>query len=142
MININATLFIQLINFLILMVLLDRILFRPMLRILEERRERTEGRRRQAERIDAEAEAIWADYQEKIQQAKTEADRLRAQIIRRAEAERQKLLTQVAEESEKRLAEIRARVRGEMEEARKALEADARTLAQGMAEKLLGRRLA
>ncbi len=141
MININATLFIQLVNFLILMVLLDRILFRPMLRILEERRERTEGRRRQAERIDAEAEAIWADYQEKIQQAKTEADRLRTQIIRRAEAERQKLLARVAEESEKRLAEIRARIRGEVEEARKVLETEARALAEGMAERLLGRRV-
>ncbi len=141
MININATLFIQLVNFLILMVLLDRILFRPMLRILEERRERTEGRRRQAERIEAEAEAIWSDYQERIRQAKAEADRIRAEIIRRAEAERQKLLAQVAEDSEKRLAQIRARIRGEVEEARKALEAEARALAEGMAERLLGRRV-
>ncbi len=141
MININATLFIQLVNFLVLMVLLDRILFRPMLRILEERRERTEGRRRQAERIDAEAEAIWADYQERIRQAKAEADRIRTEIIRRAEAERQKLLAQVAEESEKRLVQIRARIRAEVEEARKALEAEARVLAEGMAERLLGRRI-
>ncbi len=142
MINLNATLIIQLVNFLLLMFLLNRILFRPMLRILEERHQRTEGRRKQAEQIDAEAEAIWAQYTQRIQEAKAEADRIRSEIIRKAEAERQRLLADAAAESESRLNQIRAKIRAEADEARKALEAEARALAAGVAERLLGRKVA
>ncbi len=142
MIDLNATLIIQLVNFLVLMVLLDRILFRPMLRVLQERQERTEGRRRQAETLEAEAESIWADYQAKIREAKAEADRVRTQLIHEAEARRQKLLADAAAEAETQLAKIRAQVRAEADEARKVLEADARTLAQELAERLLERRVA
>ncbi len=82
MINLNATLLIQLLNFLLLMFLLNRILFRPMLKVLEERRARTEGRRKQAAQLDVDAQAIWDDYQKRVHAAKAEADRDRAQTGR------------------------------------------------------------
>jgi F-type H+-transporting ATPase subunit b len=139
LININVTLLIQLVNFLILMYLLNRLLFQPMLRILEERRERTEGRQEQAGRVDAEAEAVLAEYEKRILEAKTEADRVRADLIRKGEAERQKLLDAAGAEAEKTLAEIRARVRGEADEARRALQGEADRLAADAAERILGR---
>ncbi len=139
MININETLIIQLVNFLLLMFLLNRLLFKPMLRVLDERRERTEGRRQAAEQRDAQAEAVWADYQEKIQQARVEADRIRSDLIRRAEAERQKIVEEAAAEAEKNVAQIRARIQAEARDARAVLEKDARALAGGIAERILGR---
>ncbi|RMG96568.1 MAG: hypothetical protein D6708_02260 [Candidatus Dadabacteria bacterium] len=142
MINLNATLVIQLVNFLLLMVLLDRLLFRPMLRVLQERQARTEGRRQKAQTLEAEAEAIWSDYQAKIQAAKADADRIRTQLVQQAEAQRQKLLADAEAEAQSQLAKIRAQVQAEAAEARKTLESEARALAQELAERLLERRVA
>jgi len=138
-INLNATLLIQLLNFLLLMFLLNRILFRPMLKVLDERRERTEGRRKQAAQLDTEAQAIWDDYQKRIQTAKAAADRDRAQTVRQGEGERDKILQATAAEAEKAVAEVRARVRKEADQARQTLRADADRLAAAAAERILGR---
>lgn len=139
MININATLLVQLANFLLLMYLLNRILFRPMLRVLEERRERTEGRRKQADQLDSEAQALWDDYQKRIHAAKADADRTRSQLIRQGEVERERLLEAATAESDKAVAQVRARLRGEAEEARRALRAQAAQLAESVAQRILGR---
>lgn len=139
MINLNATLIVQLVNFLLLMFLLDRLLFRPMARVLDERRQRTEGRRQRAAQVSAEAESIWAEYQQRIQEAKAEADAARTRLIRDGEAERQKILDAAAEQADKTVAEIRARVRAEAEEARRALRAEAQVIAGQMAQRILGR---
>lgn len=139
MINLNATLIIQLINFLLLMFLLNRLLFRPMVRVLDERRERTQGRRERATEVDAEADAIWEKYQKSLHDARLEADRARSELVRRADAERQKLLDQASAQAEETVAQIRARVRAEAESARKALGEEAERLAGAVAQKILGR---
>lgn len=141
MININATLLIQLANFLLLMFLLNRLLFRPMVRVLAERKARTEGRKERAAKVDAEAESVLADYRRQIQEAKAAADQSRSRLVRDGEAERNKLLGTAAREAEKTVTEIRARVRAEAEDARKALGREAEAIADEMATRILGRAL-
>jgi F-type H+-transporting ATPase subunit b len=138
-ISLNVTLLMQIAVFFTLMVLLNQLLFKPMVRVLEERRERTEGRRKKAVQIDAEADGIMAEYQKRIQDTKADADRTRDQLLRQGEAGRQKIVEAATSQAEKTVAEVRARVRAEAQEVRKVLEADARTLAAGVAQKILGR---
>jgi F-type H+-transporting ATPase subunit b len=138
-ININATLLVQLVNFLLLMYLLNRLLFRPMLRVLEERRARTEGRRQQAAQLSSEGQALWDDYQKRLQAAKADADRTRTQVIRQAEGQRDRLLEAAAAEADKAVAQVRARLRAESEDARKALRAQVAPLAAAVAQRILGR---
>ena len=139
MINLNATLLIQIVVFLPLMVLLNRLLFKPMVRVLEERKDRTETRRKKAVQLDGEAEGLWAEYQKRVQEARADGDRTREQLVRQGEAERQKLVDAAGSQAEKTVTEVRARVRAEVQEARKALEAEAKALAGSAAQKILGR---
>ncbi|MEW6489435.1 MAG: F0F1 ATP synthase subunit B [Thermodesulfobacteriota bacterium] len=139
MININATLLVQLVNFLLLMYLLNRLLFRPMLRVLEERSDRTEGRRKQAAQLSSESQALWDDYQKRLQAAKADADRTRTQVIRQAEAQRDRLLEAASGEADKAVTQVRARLRAESEDARKALRAQVAPLATAVAQRILGR---
>jgi F-type H+-transporting ATPase subunit b len=141
-INLNITLLIQLSIVLILMFLLNKILFQPVLRILEERRDRTEGRKKKAAEVDGEAEAIWADYQKRLQEARAQADRARAELLREGEGERQRIVEAASGEAEKTVTAVKARVRAEALEARKSLEEETRRLASSAAEKLLGRSIA
>jgi F-type H+-transporting ATPase subunit b len=138
-ISLNITLLIQIALFLSFMFLLNQLLFKPMVRVLDERRERTEGRRKKAAQLDGEAESVLADYLKRIQDARADADRTRDQLARQGEAERQKIVEAAMVQAEKTVAEVRGRVRAEALEARKALEAEARALAEGVAEKILGR---
>jgi F-type H+-transporting ATPase subunit b len=141
-INLNITLLIQLSIVLILMFLLNKILFQPVLRILEERRERTEGRKKKAVEVDGQAEAIWADYQKRLQEARAQADRARAELLREGEGERQRIVEAASGEAEKTVTAVKARVRAEALEARKSLEEETGRLASFAAEKLLGRSIA
>lgn len=139
MINLNITLLIQLGILLTLMLLLNQFLFKPMVQLLDERKRRTEGRRKAASQAEAEADAVWADYQKKIQDAKIEADRVRAELVRQGEGERHRIVALASGQAEKTVAEVRARVKGEAQEARKAFEAEAQSLAGSIAESILGR---
>jgi F-type H+-transporting ATPase subunit b len=138
-IDLNITLLIQLAIILTVMVLLNQILFKPVMRVLEERRARTEGRRKAAAELEGKAEAVWADYQKRIQEARGQGDRARAEFVRLAEEERQRATEAASEEAEKTVTAVRARVRAEAADARKALEAEARRLADSAAQRILGR---
>ncbi|MBI5440786.1 MAG: ATP synthase F0 subunit B [Deltaproteobacteria bacterium] len=139
MINLNITLVIQLVIVLTVMVLLNQILFKPVLRILEERKARTEGRRKAAGELDGRSEAMWSDYQKRLQEARAQADRSRSEFVRQAEEERQRITEEAAGEAEKAVSAVRARIRAEAADARKLLEAEAKRLADSAAQKILGR---
>jgi F-type H+-transporting ATPase subunit b len=106
MLNLDlATIVFQVINFTILAVLLNRFLFRPMLRNAEQRRAEREAlleelaeERRQAESLRAEQQLWQAQVEEQMQQARKEARE-------RAEAERRELLREAREEAERVLVE-------------------------------------
>ena len=58
MLQLNSTLFLQIINFLLLMWILNRLLFRPFLKMVEEREAKTLGARTQAGDLTVEAEDL------------------------------------------------------------------------------------
>ena len=135
----NFTLFFQMGIFLVLAFCLNFLLFKPMLRVIEERRTRTEGRRKAAAQAETEAEGVWENYQKKIAEARAAGDAARMEMVRKGEAERQRITEKAAEESEKTQTEIRARVRADAEAARGAIRGQVDGLARAMAEKVLGR---
>ena len=135
----NMTLFIQIGIFLVLMFLLNSFLFKPMLRLLEERKARTVGRRERAADASAKADEIVADYEAKLAAARSEADKVRQELIKEGEAERARITKAASEEAEKTVAEIKAKLAGETESARAAVKADIEAMAAAMAEKIMGR---
>jgi len=69
MLQINGTLFFQIINFLLLMWILNRLLFRPFLRVAEEREEKTQGARARADDLAVKAEALKGHYESGMSEA-------------------------------------------------------------------------
>ncbi len=108
-INLNITLVIQAINFLILILLLSRFLFRPLTEFLAKR---TEG----------------------IQRSLAEAEE-----AREAEVERQRLQAAARTEAERVLAEARSEIAAETRRAKTALREEAVALSLAAAERVLGR---
>lgn len=140
-INLNVTLLIQVVNFLILIALLSKFLFKPLTKFLADRAAGIEQSLAEAKAArDAVAKAEEA-RKAQILATQREAAALREQVQREVEAERQRLLQASREETQRMLAEARAAIEAETKRARGALREEAVGLSLAVAERLLGRAL-
>jgi len=122
----DYTFLIQIAIFVAFWLLVSRLWFRPALRIVRERKARSEGAIREARTIEAEAERLGAEHAAALDQTRTEAQRALQEIIRGAEAEQKRLIAQ-------------ARVAEEVAQARRGLRDEAAKLARMVTEKVLAR---
>ncbi len=140
-INLNMTLLIQVVNFLILIVLLHRFLYKPLTKFLATR---AEGIRRSLEEAKAAREAAAKAQQEhegQIAATRREAATLREAALREVEEERQRLLKASRDEAARLVAEARVQIEQEVKRAKAELRAEVIGLSLGVAERLISRSL-
>jgi F-type H+-transporting ATPase subunit b len=132
----------QLVNFGILLVLLRMFLYRPILNMLEQRRERIAQSMKEAERVSAAAREAEQEKAKVLDAARREAQEIRAQATRDAE----KIAQDVRARADQEATDIRMRAQADAQTQADALLADANKqiadLAIAATEKLLGRELA
>ena len=138
----DLTLLIQIGLFLIFMWTLNRTLFKPALRVLEERDHRIAGGRREAADLDARISETMSTYESSIREARAQGEKMRARFVQEASAEEARIAaagrTRAAEATEK----IRAEISRETRDARSELEGRVAEFADLIAERALGRRVA
>jgi F-type H+-transporting ATPase subunit b len=125
---------------LLLTTLLDRLLFRPVLRVVEERARATRSARELAERSANEARLASAEFDRKTTEARAELYRQMDEMRRAATSERAEILSRTRAEAESEIAAASAKLAAEADEARRRLDADAEALGAAVAERILGRR--
>lgn len=138
-VNLNITILIQVINFLILIALLSRFLFTPLKKFLAERAEGIEKALAEARLARESAARAQEEYRAQILATQREAAALREQAQREVEAERQRLLKASRDEAQRLLDEAKATIEMETRRARAALREEVVTLSLAAAERLLGR---
>src|ERR1044071_6603648 len=74
LIDIDATVLVQFVLFLVLFWVANRLLFQPYLRLRERRRAGIEGARAEAERMTAQADAKLSDYEKQLAVARDRAN--------------------------------------------------------------------
>ncbi len=128
--------------FLFLTAYLNRVFFKPMARILEERRKATEGVRELSEKAFAAADEKASAYERALQAA-------RAEISAENEKQRQQWLQEQAEtiakaraESEVKLVSERKVIQEEVAQAGREMESQIQPLTQSIISSLLRRRAA
>lgn len=141
MIELNLAFIIQLINFGILVLILNLFLFKPIRRILSERREEIESSRSKTDSVEREVQERMARYEARLREAKAEAAVRRAEALKQAQAEETVLLDNARKKASASLASIRDRIAQESDSARKLLKSQAETLSGNICEKILGRSL-
>lgn len=125
---------------LLLTVILDRLLFKPILRTVAERERAITSARELAERSATEAKAATAEFDRRTAEARGEIYRQMDEMRRAALAERADILSRTRAEAEADVAAASAALQAEVEEARRRLSADADALGAAAAERILGRR--
>lgn len=138
-INLNVTTLIQAINFLILIFLLSKFLFKPLVTFLAERSAGIEKSLAEAKAAREAAAKAQTDYQAQIRETQREIAAIREQGQREVEAERQRLIQASRAEADRLIAQAKAEIEAETKRAKAALREDAAGIALAAAERLLGR---
>jgi F0F1-type ATP synthase membrane subunit b/b' len=142
LIDLDSTVFIQLVVFIITALVLSRFLFRPFLAMRAQRHVGIEGAREEAGRMDDQAKAQIADYDTRFAKAKSKANDERAKVRNEA-AERERVITDAArKETDAAIESARQTLGTEAATARKSLEPRAQEIARSIAQKVLGREVA
>lgn len=141
MINLDLAFVIQLINFLILVLILNIFLFKPIRKVLADRNGELAAARAKAEAVDKDVQQKMAEYESRLRAVKGEAGNERTTLIKEAQAEEAAVLEKARKEAADSLAAIKGRVAKEAADAKALLQEQARTLSLEICEKVLGRSL-
>lgn len=139
MISLNFTLFIQMGLFLVLMLILNRFVFKPMAALLEERDKRIKDPAADARGMEAAVEKMRVRYEATLNDAKLRAVEERNRLRKEGTDREQEIITSAYKASEETISEIKGRIEKEVGIARETLRKEAISLSSSMAEKLLGR---
>ncbi len=141
MITMDITLVIQMINIIILMFLLNKVLYKPVLGILRERSKKMKGTQEEIERFDKDARLRQEEVDKKMAQASSKAkaalDSARTEAAAAGNEKLAAIKAEVDADREKKMSELKSQI----DSAGKSLQESLDTFAADMAGKILGRSL-
>ncbi|PIE55868.1 MAG: hypothetical protein CSA34_06885 [Desulfobulbus propionicus] len=141
MITIDITLVLHIINMIVLMFVLNAVLYKPVLGILEQRKEKIASLHGDIERFRQDARQRQAEVEEQMREASSRAkkalDGARSEAQAAGSEKLAAIRSEMDEGKEQQLAEIRVQV----DTAGKQLQGNVAGFAREMAEKILGRSL-
>jgi F-type H+-transporting ATPase subunit b len=138
-INLNVTILIQAINFLILIFLLSKFLFKPLTTFLADRSAGIQKSLAEAKAAHEAAVKAQSEYQAQMREAQRQIAAIREQGQREVELERQRLIQASRDEAERLVAQAKAEIEMETKRAKASLRDEAADIAVAAAERLLGR---
>lgn len=141
MIHLDISIAYQVILFLILWVILNKVLFQPYLHLLAERERKTTGAQHDSGDLEHEAARLKIEYEEKIAQAQVTGYAAKDVIVQNGRQQREKILSQARDEATGMLERVRKDVTTAMEQEKRLAVAEVATIAGDMVHKVLGRRV-
>jgi F-type H+-transporting ATPase subunit b len=133
---------LQVIPFIVTLVALNQIIFKPMLAWLEQRARAIEDGRREAVQYQNQATERTADYEQRLAGARAQVSQLLAKRRAEALAEYEALLKVARTDAEAEVTAAVARIGAERDLARSQLQGQASALASQISSQVLGRNVA
>ena len=132
MVNLNGTLLFQIINFIVLVVILAKFAYKPLLKTLEERRNKIASDLDEAAKARQEADKLKADYE-----AQTKAQAIVDKAVKQADKEAQAQLDAIRAQIAREKQVAQTEIANEREAAIRDMRKEVVTLSMAVAEKLL-----
>lgn len=142
MITINSTLVIQIINFLILIWILNRVFFKPIFKIVEERESKIEGVRAEAVHLKEDAANKARQLDEHLKQARHEASERKDEVRGLAAADAGKIIDEAKAQAQSHIEEISNQAGKEADEVRASVAEFKDALVRMVFLKVMGRNAA
>jgi F-type H+-transporting ATPase subunit b len=141
LISLDKSLIIQLLNFLILLAILHRLLYKPLLAKMEERSAAIKTSLEAAEAARAAAAKQQEENAERLRAAYAEAQAIRAAALKEAADEQRKLVETARREAQQLVDSAKAQTEADIRRAREELRREVTEIAVSVAEKLVRKSL-
>lgn len=142
MISLDISILYQVILFVVLWLILNKVLFQPYLCLLEEREHKTTGAEHDSAELEHEGARLRAQYEEKIAQAQAAGYAAKDSILQDARRQREGILSRAREEATGMLDGVRREIAVAVEREKQLASAEAAAVAGEMVGKVLGRKVA
>lgn len=142
LISINETLLVQLLSFLIFLFIINRLMFRPLQSVRNERADYMDQIRLDTQDAAEELETLTDQLKLKESTVRTQAKGLKQEIEDAGSKQASEIIASAREQIETLKETAEAEVEAQITEARKHIQKESETLAVNIMEKLLERRLA
>lgn len=133
----DQTFFIQLGIFLVVLTGLHFLVFKPLIRILRYRFEKTDGDRKKIEELTQKTQKLMAEYEAKIAEARRDAHEIKEAIRKEGLEQANELMKEAKASRQKELGQIRQEVARATLEAEGSLKSHASAIGKEIAEKVL-----
>ena len=141
MVELNGTLLVQSINFFILVAILAKFAYKPLLKVMEARSERIARDLTGAEEAKAKAEALRVEYEAQLADARREAQMIIEKAVKQAEADSQAQIKELREQLAREKEQARQDIVREREKAMRQLREEVVTLSVAIAGKVVAKEI-
>lgn len=141
MIDIDWTLYAQIINFLLLVFLLNVVLFRPIRNALKERQAKLLAQETEINLLTDQGRSLEDEIKEELAAARRAGAGARETLKQEGVQAEATLLEEVKRQAELEWATVEKKIKADMAKARASLQKQAQSFAQLLATKILGREL-
>lgn len=135
----DYTIFIQISAFLILIYILNILLYKPILSIIERRKKQLDELEKEIKLFNESVDKKAAEYEEKLKLAKANASELKKEIIKEGADQAKNIIDAVRNEIPLMMQEFQQRIDKEIQTARQILDGQSRKLSLEIAQKVMGR---
>jgi F-type H+-transporting ATPase subunit b len=138
-INLDYTILVQMINFLVLVFVLNLLLYKPILGIMDKRKKQFQDTEDDIKRLNLTIEERMATYEEKLRLAKMDALNQKNDILKEGADQAKTVIDAARAEIPGMMEQFNEKMKKEIAEARSILSGQSHKISVGIAEKLLGR---
>lgn len=141
MVEINLTIVIQVLQFLILIFILNRLLFKPISQVMHERKARISAWEEKTQELQENARVKLETYENQLREERVQAHEKQEQLTKELKKKEEENLQAVSEEAAGLVASAQQAITEETERLRLELRQQTVELSRILAEKVLGRKM-
>jgi F-type H+-transporting ATPase subunit b len=138
-VSLDYTILIQMINFLFLLFVLNMLLYKPILGIMDKRKKSFQDTEDEVKRINLTIEERMAAYEERVRLAKLDALNQKNEILKEGSEQAKSVIDAARGEIPGMMDQFHEKMNKEVTEARRVLTGESGKISVDIAEKLLGR---
>ena len=135
----DYTLFVQMVTFLALIFILNILLYKPILAIIDRRKKQLEELENEIKLFNDSVDKRVAEYDEKLKLAKSNASEIKKEIVKEGADKAKSIVDEVRNEIPLMAQEFQKKMDKEITAARQILEGQSKKLSLEIATKVLGR---
>jgi F-type H+-transporting ATPase subunit b len=139
MINVDGSVFIQIVNFIFLIWVLNIILYKPIRNVLAQRKEKITGLEQSIETFNYDSKEKEEAFDAGIKEARAKGLKDKEALVEEASQEEKSIVEKINEKAQADLVQIRSKIAKDTESVRASLQEEIDSFADAIVKKILGR---